>query len=107
MLGQDLDEVVADRQQFRYRFLPAVAQPLQVRGHVGGGQAGDASDVLLARPRRHSTAGGTGGEPGHLGEFRLIGNQATDDLVDRQPLDVGRGFRRWLREGRNLRTFRG
>jgi len=105
VFGQDVHEVVTDRQQCLDQFLPAVAQPLQVRGHLGGGQAGDAGDILLARPRRHGAAGVTGNESGDLGELRLLGDQVADDLVDRQPLEVRRGPRRWLRKRRNLGPF--
>ena len=65
-----------------------------MRGHLGFGHAGGAGDLQRGGPRRDRSGPGRGGrEPGDLRQLRDVGDQAADDLVDGQPLQVFRRLR--------------
>jgi hypothetical protein len=81
-----LHQVLADRGQWLDRLLPAVTEPVQVRGHLRLGQAGGAGDLQRRGPGRdRGGPAGDGRLPGHAGQVGLIRYQALDNRVDGQP----------------------
>ena len=105
--AEDRHQVLADRGQRPDGLLPAVAKPVQVRGHLIFGQAGGAGDLQRGGPRRDRGGPVRGGrQPGHTRQLRRVRYQASDDLVDGQLRQVFRRLGRQLGARRKPGPFR-